>query len=360
MAPSRRGFVQACLVAAGAAALGGLGCAGCRVARTGTPSLDRSRPDLSAEGVADGGVSRRGNAWEPRYLELERTGELERRELALWALLERCRLCPRQCGVNRLAGEKGVCSCAETFKVAAFGAHFGEEAPLVGKRGSGTIFFSHCNLLCVFCQNWEINHRGDGELTTHADLARIMLSLQHGGCHNINLVTPTHMTPHIVRALRLAIAAGLRLPLLYNTGAYDSLEVIRLLDGVIDIYLPDYKYQDAATGVRFSTGAINYPDHAAAAIKEMHRQVGVLRQTDGIAHGGLLIRHLVLPENLAGTDSFVHWVASELGPETHVNIMGQYRPMYQASEHPPLSRRPTADEMAQAMRWAREAGLKNL
>ena len=314
---------------------------------------------MSLDGVSGGGTSRPGDAPAPRYIELERSGELERRESALWALLERCSLCPRRCGVNRLAGERGVCSSDATFKVASFGAHFGEEAPLVGKRGSGTIFFSNCNLLCVFCQNWEINHRGDGDPATHADLARIMLSLQNAGCHNINLVTPTHVTPHIVRALRLAIAAGLRLPVLYNTGAYDSLEVIRLLDGVIDIYLPDFKYQDAAAGVRFSNSARDYPDHAAAAIKEMHRQTGVLRQADGVAYGGLLIRHLVLPENLAGTDGFVKWVASELSPETHVNIMGQYRPMYQSHEYPPLSRRPTVEEMTQAMRRAREAGLRH-
>jgi len=298
--------------------------------------------------------------YEPGYLALERSGELERREQALQALLENCRLCPRRCGVNRLAGEAGVCGSADTFKVASYGAHFGEEAPLVGKNGSGTIFFSHCNLLCVYCQNWEINHRGDGNTTSHAELAGIMLALQQRvGCHNINLVTPTHLVPHIVRALRLAIAGGLRLPLLYNTSAFDSLEVIRLLDGVIDIYLPDFKYQNAATAAIFSRNAPDYPGHAADAIREMHKQVGTIKQIDGIAYRGLLIRHLVLPENLANTDVFVKWVASELGQETHVNIMGQYRPMHQANEHPSLSRRPTQEEIAQATLWAREAGLRN-
>jgi putative pyruvate formate lyase activating enzyme len=258
-----------------------------------------------------------------------------------------------------MAGEKGVCGCADTFKVASFNPHFGEEATLVGRHGSGTIFFSNCNLLCVYCQNWEINHRGDGRETTHAELASIMLALQRSGCLNINFVTPTHLTPHIVSALRIAIAGGLRLPLLYNSGGFDSLEVLRLLDGAIDIYLPDFKYQDATVAARFSNGALDYPRHAAAAIKEMHRQVGTLQQVDGIAYRGLLIRHLVLPENMAGTDGFVRWVASELGTETHVNIMGQYGPQYRAHAYPQLSRRPTRDEIAQAMRWALEAGLQN-
>ncbi|MCL2102528.1 MAG: hypothetical protein FWH25_00655, partial [Syntrophorhabdaceae bacterium] len=159
-------------------------------------------------------------------LDLEHSGELEARALELWKLFEHCSLCPRQCGVNRLAGEKGACGCADTFKVASYGPHFGEEAPLVGRHGSGTIFFSHCNLLCAYCQNWEINHHGDGNQTSHAELADIMLELQSAGCHNINLVTPTHIVPHIIRALRLAVAEGLRLPIVYNSSAYDSLEVI--------------------------------------------------------------------------------------------------------------------------------------
>jgi putative pyruvate formate lyase activating enzyme len=274
-------------------------------------------------------------------------------------MLESCSLCPRRCGVNRLAGATGVCSSADTFKVASYGPHFGEENPLVGSGGSGTIFFSHCNLLCVYCQNWEINHRGDGSFVTHARLARMMLTLQNGGRHNINFVTPTHVAPHIVRALRIAIADGLRIPLVYNTSAYDSIEVIRLLDGIMDIYLPDFKYQDAESAARFSRGAPDYPGHAAAAIREMHRQVGLLQQSGGVAHRGLLIRHLVLPENLSNTDGFVKWVAAELSPETHVNIMGQYRPAHQARNYPPLDRRPTQGEITQSTRWAREAGLRN-
>ena len=344
ISPARRKFFQGCLAAVGGATLGGLGIASCHNARVGASS--HNSDGLSVEEA-------------PGYLELERNGELERREKALWSMLESCHLCPRQCGVNRMAGNRGLCSSAETFKVASFGPHFGEEAPFVGRRGSGTIFFSNCNLLCVFCQNWEINHRGDGRLTTHIELANIMLALQRNGCHNINLVTPTHLTPHIITALRLAIADGLRLPLLYNTSGYDSLEVIKLLDGVVDIYLPDFKYQDAELSTRFSAGASDYQEKAAETIKEMHRQVGTLQMTNGIAHRGLLIRHLVFPENAAGTDIFVRWVASELGTDTHVNIMGQYSPQYRAHEYPPLTRRPAREELSQAMNWASEAGLKN-
>ncbi|MDR2579168.1 MAG: twin-arginine translocation signal domain-containing protein [Chitinispirillales bacterium] len=350
---SRRKFIKGGLVAAGAAAaLGGVG-----VVR-----------GLFADGITgeEKGQNQSGNAGQTvnspralRYLDLEQSGELERREKALWALFEPCRLCPRLCGANRASGVAGMCTAAQNFKVASFGPHFGEETPLRGRNGSGTIFFSNCNLLCVFCLNWQIAHRGDGEQTTHAELANMMLNLQRRGCHNINLVTPTHLIPHIIKALRLAIAEGLTLPLLYNSSGYESLEALRLLDGIVDVYLPDFKYQDSALGVRFSKGAPDYTLHTAAAIKEMHRQVGVLQQADGVAQRGLLIRHLVLPENLGGTDTFVRWVVSELGPETHVNIMGQYTPMFQAREHPPLDRRVTQEEFAQAMRWAREAGLRN-
>jgi len=346
MALSRREFIKGGLVAAGAAAaaLGGFG-------------FVRS---LFAGGAPDRGSNQppdtRGLT---RYIDMERTGELERREQALWDLFSPCRLCPRQCRASRAVGRAGICSSAETFKVASFGPHHGEETPLRGTRGSGTIFFSNCNLLCAFCQNWQIAHRGDGMQTNHTELANIMLDLQRRGCHNINFVTPTHLVPHLVRALRIAIAGGLNVPLLYNTSGYDSLEVIQLLDGIIDIYLPDFKYQDSSIAARFSQGAPDYARHAAAAIKEMHRQVGVLQQIDGVAHRGLLIRHLVMPDNLAGTDVFVRWVASELGTNTHVNIMSQYRPMFRANEFPQLNQRLTQAEFTQAMRWAHDAGLRN-
>jgi len=350
---SRREFVHGCLAAVGAATLNGLG-SGCSRSASAASS---SFAVVSAAGTADEAINQSASA--PRYLELERSGELRRRDRQLWSMLGDCTLCPRECGENRIRGRAGKCGVADTFKIASFGPHFGEEAPLVGSRGSGTIFFSNCNLLCVFCQNWQINHRGDGRVTTHAELAGMMMALQRSGCHNINLVTPTHLVPHIVRALRIAIADGLRLPVLYNSSGYESLVVLRLLDGVIDVYLPDFKYQDSQLAARFSDGAPDYQTHAAAAIKEMHRQVGTLRVTNGIAQRGLLIRHLVLPENTAGTDGFVKWVAAELGTDTHVNIMGQYSPQYHANQYPQLSRRPTREEIAQAMQWAREAGLQN-
>ena len=335
---SRRKFIKNCLAATGAVTLGGW-------------SLHALANRNSIEGVA--------SANRPRYLELARSGELERRERALWAKMERCDLCPRQCGVNRTAGRTGICGIGDTFRVSSHMPHFGEEAPLTGRRGSGTIFFSNCNLLCIFCQNWEINHRGDGRITTHTALANMMLGLQRRGCHNINFVTPTHVVPHILSAVRIAVDNGLNIPLLYNTGGFESLEVIELLDGIMDVYLPDFKFQCNEIGMRLAQNARDYPTHAAAAIKEMHRQVGTLQTTNNIATRGLLIRHLVLPENNAGTDVFVRWVADELGTDTHVNIMGQYRPMFRANEFPPLNRRVTPAELRQAMQWAREAGLHN-
>jgi putative pyruvate formate lyase activating enzyme len=350
MALSRRKFIKGGIVAVGtaAAALGGLGVA--RGLFAGGIPTDADAAGQSQHAEAPTGL---------RYLDLERSGELERREKALWDLFSPCYLCPRLCGANRAAGRPGLCSAAENFKVSSHGPHFGEETPLRGRNGSGTIFFSNCNLLCVFCLNWQIAHRGDGVQTNHAQLAQMMLDLQRRGCHNINLVSPTHLIPHIVKALRLAIADGLTLPLLYNSSGYESLDVLRQLDGIIDIYLPDFKYQDSAIGARFSQGAPDYTRHTAAAVKEMHRQTGTLRLANGIAQRGLLIRHLVLPENLAGTDVFARWVVSELGRDTHVNIMGQYTPMFRAREHPPLDRRVTQQEFAQAMQWARDAGLRN-
>ncbi|MCL2389547.1 MAG: twin-arginine translocation signal domain-containing protein [Elusimicrobia bacterium] len=352
MAPTRRKFLKGCFAAAGAAVLGCLGLIRPKAKAATTLPPD---PHIYGDPSTYGTNSPRA----PRYLELERSGELARREQTLWAMLEKCRLCPRNCDVNRLAGRRGACSTGAEFRVASHGPHFGEEAPLVGRRGSGTIFFSNCSLLCVFCQNWQIAHRGDGRETTHAQLADMMIDLQRRGVHNINLVTPTHLIPHIIRSVRLAIPRGLNLPILYNTGGYESMEVMRLLDGIVSVYLPDFKVQNNDLAVRFFNGARDYVEHTSAAIKEMHRQVGTLRSSRGAAYQGLLIRHLIMPENTAGTDEFVRWVVRELGPETHVNIMGQYRPMFQAAQFPPLNRRITPAEYNQAMRWARQAGLRN-
>ena len=301
------------------------------------------------------------SGFEPAYLRAEHIGLLAKVESELWEIFHKCRLCPRKCGVDRIKGEMGFCSSTARLKIASFGSHYGEERPLVGTGGSGTIFFSHCNLLCCFCQNWEINHRGDGNFVTHQDLADMMIALQRRGCHNINLVTPTHVVPHIIRALRLAIPRGLTLPLVYNTGGYDNPDVIHMLDGIVDIYLPDFKYQDGTLAAKYSSGAADYPQIAAEGIKEMHRQVGELQvDSKGVARRGLIIRHLVMPNNIAGTDCFVQWVARELTPTTYVNIMAQYHPEYKAFDYPEISRRITAQEWEQARAWAKAAGLVNI
>jgi putative pyruvate formate lyase activating enzyme len=352
---SRRCFCRQALAGTGALALTPLGCG-----RTHRPP-----PELAGKKIPPPrrrpGRKTRAPTFAPAYLALERTGELARRERELWQLLASCRCCPRRCGANRLAGETGRCSSTARLKVNSAGPHTGEERPLVGEGGSGTIFFSNCNLLCCFCQNWEINHRGDGRFRSHAELAGMMLDLQRIGCHNINLVTPTHVVPHIVKALRIAIGKGLRLPLVYNTGGYDSLEVIQKLNGIVDIYLPDFKYMDGRLAAKYSAGASDYPRVAAAVIEQMHRQVGELRvDKRGIATRGLMIRHLVLPHNIAGTDRFVRWVAKTLSKTTYVNIMSQYHPAHEAFDHPRLARRLTHAEWVQAKAWAREAGLKRL
>jgi putative pyruvate formate lyase activating enzyme len=299
--------------------------------------------------------------FEPAYLRLERTGELAKRAQELYSIYRACRLCPRGCGVNRLKGEKGVCSSTSRAKVYSSHPHFGEERPLVGRGGSGTIFFSNCNLLCVFCQNWEINHRGDGSYVSDDQIGRLMIDLQGIGCRNINLVTPTHIVPNIVQGLRSAVARGLRIPIVYNCGGYEPVEILKLLDGIVDIYLPDYKYTDGRMSEKYSSGARDYPEVAAVAIEEMHRQVEELVvDENGVALRGLIIRHLVLPQNIAGTDKFVRFVADKLTPSTYVNIMAQYRPEHLAHKYPELSRRLTRTEYQQALGWARAAGLTRL
>lgn len=321
--------------------------------------MEPTRRDFATELGAALAAPRR--SFEPAYLKLARTGELEARARALREIYRSCRLCPRQCGANRLTGETGVCALPARAKVFSAHPHFGEEPPLTGRSGSGTVFFSRCNLLCVFCQNWEINHRGDGSWYSDEELGRLFVSVQNMGCHNLNLVTPTHLLPNIVAALVHAVRRGFRLPLVYNCGGYEALEAVKLLDGIVDIYLPDFKYMDGKIAARFSSGAADYPERAAEAIAEMHRQTGVLELDErGVAQRGLLIRHLVLPENLAGTDRFVKWVAEKLSRDTWVNIMGQYRPEHKARQYPPLDRRITYAEHRQAVKWAREAGLTHI
>lgn len=291
------------------------------------------------------------------YRSLWETGELEKRQAATWDRLIDCDLCGHRCRVNRLAGETGICRADDTVQVSSFGAHFGEEGPLVGTRGSGTIFFTGCNLKCVFCQNWDISQMRMGRTLSDAELAKIMISLQKAGCHNINLVTPTHYVPQILKALILACEKGLRLPLVYNCGGYESLTTLEILDGVIDIYMPDVKYAHSESALRFSK-AKDYPTVVKSALKEMHRQVGDLMVDDsGIAWRGLLVRHLVLPEGLAGTEEIMGFIADEISKDTYINIMDQYRPEYRAGEHPPLNRRITSHEYKEAVRMARNAGL---
>ena len=299
--------------------------------------------------------------WLPAYGNLENEGRLAQRVQEAYAIFEECRLCPRQCGVNRLEGERGYCNAPSTVMIYSAHPHYGEEVSLVGKGGSGTIFFSNCNLRCVFCQNWPISIEGHGSSFSDDQLAQMMVHLQKIGCHNGNLVTPTQVMPNIIKATRITVQNGLRIPLVYNTSGYESVEILKLLDGVVDIYLPDMKYMDAEMAAKFSSGASDYPEIAKSAILEMHRQVG-LHQVDpgGIARRGVMIRHLVMPNKVAGTQTFVKWVAENLPNTTYVNIMHQYHVDYKAFEYPEIWRAITVEEYLEAMQWAQDADLKNL
>jgi len=259
-----------------------------------------------------------------------------------------------------LAGESGKCHITGQVVTSSYGPHFGEESPLVGKHGSGTIFFTYCNLRCVFCQNYTISQLGEGTAVDREELAGMMLSLQAKGCHNINLVSPTHVVPYIVYALELAVSKGLYLPLVYNSGGYDSMETLKLLDGIIDIYMPDMKYSDERTAERLS-GIKNYPKVNKAAVKEMHRQVGDLQiDAEGVAHRGLLVRHLVLPDRMAGTRDVVRFLAREISTNIYLNIMAQYRPCYKAFDIPQLARAVNRQEFLEAIDLAHQQGLYRL
>jgi putative pyruvate formate lyase activating enzyme len=301
------------------------------------------------------------SVFEPAYLRLLRPGELAQRVRHGLEHLARCDLCARYCRVNRHETTDGaVCRTGRRAVVHSFGAHHGEERPLRGWRGSGTIFFSWCNLRCVYCQNWEISQKGIGTEVDAQTLAAMMLRLQEQGCHNINLVTPSHVVAQILEAVLAAADAGLRLPLVYNTGGYDSPEALTLLDGVIDIYMPDMKYGDSETARRYSR-VRDYWDVNRAAVREMHRQVGKLQlDAHGVAQRGLLVRHLVLPEDLANTEKVLAFVADEISPGTYVNLMGQYHPCYRADDVPPLDRPITAEEYRRAREAATRHGLMRL
>ncbi len=295
----------------------------------------------------------------PGYLALYQRGELARRIEAAWAMLAPCRLCPHRCGVDRLRGERGVCRMGATVRVSSWTLHPWEEPPISGRRGSGTIFFSGCTGRCKFCQNYPISQLGYGQEVGVERLAEMMLELQGKGAHNINFVTPTHWLPHILAALPHAIEGGLRLPLVYNTSGYERVEALRLLEGVVEIWLPDSKYADDAIARRLS-GFRDYVKHNRVALREIYRQVGsdLLLDEEGLARRGLIIRHLVLPEGLAGTETVLRWIAQALSPRVHVSLMDQYFPAHRAVGDPVLGRKITAGEYLTALEAFDAAGLE--
>ena len=355
---TRRPFLKTCLCLALAHCASPLAalCQGCsderRAAGPFQPEAESREHRLAADIRPD---------FEPAYLKLHLTGELRKRGEDLWKRMGKCDLCPRECGAKRLEGQKGFCGSDGNLFVSSYHAHFGEEAPLVGTGGSGTVFLTNCALRCVFCINWEISQGGHGRGTAIDDMAAMMLDLQARGCHNINVVTPTHYSPHILLAVDRAAAKGLRLPLVWNTCGWEKTEILKTLDGIVDIYLPDFKYADAAMAEKYSPGAATYPEVTKAALIEMNRQVGVARTgRDGLVHRGVIIRHLVMPNRVAGTKQVVEWIAATLPNDTYVNLMSQYTPAYRAREYPEIARRITRKEFEEAVDWARAAGLTRL
>jgi putative pyruvate formate lyase activating enzyme len=294
------------------------------------------------------------------YLQLHKRQELRRRAEKAWQGMSDCHVCAWGCGVNRLEGKTGICRNGRLARVSSCFPHFGEEDCLRGWQGSGTIFFAHCNLRCQFCQNYDISQLGQGRDVEPEELAAMMLDLQDQQCHNINLVSPSHVVPQILVALVIAAEAGLHLPLVYNSGGYDSLETLELLDGVIDIYMPDMKYADAKIARRYSK-IPNYPGINQAAVREMHRQVGdLLIDAQGVARRGLLVRHLVLPNDLAGTGEIAQFLAGEISPDTYINVMDQYRPAYNAARFPTLNRPTSRQEYQAAVQQVLATGLHRL
>lgn len=295
---------------------------------------------------------------QPSYLTLFETGELEQRERLAVRKMKECRLCPHECMADRLNGDKGVCGTGKYAVVNSAMPHHGEESPLSGVNGSGTVFFSHCNMACVFCQNWEISSGGSGRELTSDDLAKVMLALQREGCHNINLVSPSHIIPHFLSALLIAVEKGLKLPIVYNSGGFDSLESLKLLDGIIDIYMPDMKYGKSETALRLSN-VKNYVKINQAAVLEMHRQVGDLKLDEGgIAFRGLLIRHLVMPKMLEETEHILTFISENVSKNTYVNVMGQYRPCYKTRQYPEIDRALDIETFLAAKELAKRVGLK--
>jgi putative pyruvate formate lyase activating enzyme len=298
--------------------------------------------------------------FEAAYIKSFEKGLLQKKIQAAYKILNSCTLCPRQCRVNRMSGETGICKTAKQAWVSSYNPHFGEEAPLVGTHGSGTIFFTHCNLMCLFCQNFDISHEGYGQEVSDKQLAAMMVALQQQGCHNINFVTPSHVVPQILSALEIAIQQGLFVPLVYNSGGYDLPATLRLLEGVFDIYMPDFKFWDAEVA-EAACQAKNYPQIACRALREMHRQVGDLKiDENGIAQKGLLIRHLVLPGGLAGTREIMRFIAREISTNSYVNIMSQYRPCGRAAEIKGFSSLLSKVDFQTALREAAAEGITRL
>ena len=300
------------------------------------------------------------SSFEPTYLNTIKKGLLKQKIEKAYGLLKSCALCPRRCGIDRLSGDTGICKTGKLAWVSSFNPHFGEEDPLVGSHGSGTIFFTHCNLMCLFCQNYDISHEGHGREVTDGELAEMMLALQNRGCHNINFVSPSHVVPQILSAVEIAASHGLAVPLVFNTGGYDRTETLRLLEGVFDIFMPDFKFWDSGIA-EDACQAGDYPMIAREALLEMHRQVGDLQLDEqGVANRGLLIRHLVLPDGKAGTRDVMKFIAQQISPDSYVNIMSQYRPCGRAADVAGLHKSLKADEYRLAVQAARDEGITRI
>ncbi len=298
--------------------------------------------------------------FQPLYLETFEKGLLKKKAETAYKILKSCVVCPRNCKVDRLSDELGICKTGKNALVASYDPHFGEEAPLVGTYGSGTIFFSYCNLLCNFCQNFDISHKGYGRTVNDEQLAHMMLQLQKDGCHNINFVTPSHVVPQILSALEIAAKQGLNVPLVYNSSGYDSVATLKILENVVDIYMPDFKFWDPKIAEK-TCDAPDYPEVARNALTEMHRQVGDLTlDKKGIAQRGLLIRHLILPNQLAGTREIMKFIAGHISRNSYVNIMPQYRPCGDISKTRELNRHLEGNEFQQALEMAKEEGITRL
>ncbi len=319
-------------------------------------------PGILLSGSKNKDMKTKRSPYTPPYADLQKSGELKARGKKLHERMRHCDLCPRDCGTDRIAGRRGSCRAHSRLEISSASAHFGEEQELVGRNGSGTVFFTNCSMHCVFCINYEVSQLGQGREYTSDQLAEIMILMQRRGCHNINLVSPTHYIPQILLALDKAVPKGLNIPLVYNTSGWEKKEILGYLDGIVDIYLADFKYADPDAADTYSPGAACYPETARTALLEMNRQVGraAADPDTGLMSRGLMIRHLVMPENVARSDKVVRWIANNLPKDTYVNIMSQYTPIYKAFDYPEISRRLYRSEYNDVVTVARDAGLSNL